>query len=294
MLLSKDAIADVVEVVRATDFYKPAHQTIFDVVVDLYGKGEPADPITVSAELTRLGEIGRVGGAPYLHTLLSSVPTAANAGFYASIVQEQAVLRRLVEAGTRIVQLGYGASGTRRGRRHRRPCAAGHLRRHRAAVVGGLHAARAAHAAHDGRARGHRQPGRVDVRRADRLRRPRRAHQRSARRPAHRHRRPARSRQGPGARHPAADAHRLDDDGRRRRRGLPARRAGPSHPGGRGDGGAARTSLLRGLVLRRHDGRCRRRAPVADEHPRCPPLRRWPAGGPHHEAARRDGPLPDR
>ena len=111
MLLSKDAIADVVEVVRATDFYKPAHQTIFDVVVDLYGKGEPADPITVSAELTRLGEIGRVGGAPYLHTLLSSVPTAANAGFYARIVAEQAVLRRLVEAGTRIVQLGYGASG---------------------------------------------------------------------------------------------------------------------------------------------------------------------------------------
>ena len=112
MLLSKDAIADVVEAVRATDFYRPAHQTIFDVVVDLYGKGEPADPITVSAELTRLGEIGRVGGAPYLHTLMSSVPTAANAGFYARIVAEQAILRRLVEAGTRIVQLGYGASGS--------------------------------------------------------------------------------------------------------------------------------------------------------------------------------------
>ncbi|MBW3646624.1 MAG: replicative DNA helicase, partial [Actinobacteria bacterium] len=111
MLLSKDAIADVVEVVRATDFYRPAHQTIFDVVVDLYSKGEPADPITVSGELTRLGEIGRIGGAPYLHTLLSSVPTAANAGFYARIVAEQAVLRRLVEAGTRIVQLGYGAAG---------------------------------------------------------------------------------------------------------------------------------------------------------------------------------------
>ncbi len=111
MLLSKDAIADVVEVVRATDFYRPAHQTIFDVVVDLYGKGEPADPITVSAELTRLGEIGRIGGAPYLHTLLASVPTAANAGFYARIVAEQAILRRLVEAGTRIVQLGYGAAG---------------------------------------------------------------------------------------------------------------------------------------------------------------------------------------
>lgn len=108
MLLSKDAIADVVEVIRSTDFYKPAHQTIFDTIVDLYGKGEPADPITVSAELTRLGEMARIGGAPYLHTLMSSVPTAANAGYYARIVGEQAVLRRLVEAGTRIVQLGYG------------------------------------------------------------------------------------------------------------------------------------------------------------------------------------------
>ena len=107
MLLSKDAIADVVEVVRATDFYRPAHQTIFDVVVDLYGKGEPADAVTVSAELTRTGELARAGGAPYLHTLLSSVPTAANAGYYARIVAEQAILRRLVEAGTRIVQLGY-------------------------------------------------------------------------------------------------------------------------------------------------------------------------------------------
>ena len=111
MLLSKDAIADVVEVVRGNDFYRPAHQTIFDVVVDLYGRGEPADAVTVAAELTRRGEIGRIGGAPYLHTLLASVPTAANAGFYAKIVAEQAVLRRLVEAGTRIVQLGYGSQG---------------------------------------------------------------------------------------------------------------------------------------------------------------------------------------
>jgi replicative DNA helicase len=111
MLLSKDAIADVVELVRSNDFYRPAHQTIFDVVVDLYGRGEPADAVTVSAELTRRGEIGRVGGAPYLHTLLTSVPTAANAGFYARIVAERAILRRLVEAGTRIVQLGYGGNG---------------------------------------------------------------------------------------------------------------------------------------------------------------------------------------
>jgi replicative DNA helicase len=107
MLLSKDAIADVVEVLRAGDFYRPAHQAVYDCVLDLYGRGEPADPITVSADLERRGELGRVGGAPYLHTLIATVPTAANAGYYAEIVAEKAVLRRLVEAGTRIVQLGY-------------------------------------------------------------------------------------------------------------------------------------------------------------------------------------------
>ena len=111
MLLSKDAIADVVEVLQGHDFYRPAHQTVFDIILDLYGRGEPADAITVAAELTKRGEIARVGGAPYLHTLMSSVPTAANAGYYAKIVAEKAILRRLVEAGTRIVQLGYSGSG---------------------------------------------------------------------------------------------------------------------------------------------------------------------------------------
>ncbi|WP_019810953.1 replicative DNA helicase [Saccharomonospora halophila] len=109
MLLSKDAIADVVEVLRPGDFYRPAHQAVYDCILDLYGRGEPADPITVSAELERRGELGRAGGAPYLHTLIATVPTAANAGYYAQIVAEKAVLRRLVEAGTRIVQYGYGA-----------------------------------------------------------------------------------------------------------------------------------------------------------------------------------------
>ena len=95
MLLSKDAIADVVEALREQDFYRPAHQTVFDVILDLYGRGEPADAITVAAELTKRGEIARVGGAAYLHTLMSSVPTAANAGYYAKIVAEKAILRRL-------------------------------------------------------------------------------------------------------------------------------------------------------------------------------------------------------
>jgi replicative DNA helicase len=111
MLLSKDAIADVVEVLHGPDFYRPAHQVIFDCILDLYGRGEPADAITVAAELNRTDQLSKMGGAVYLHTLIASTPTAANAGYYAAIVAEQAVLRRLVEAGTRVVQLGYGAAG---------------------------------------------------------------------------------------------------------------------------------------------------------------------------------------
>ena len=111
MLLSKDAISDVVEILRERDFYRPAHELIYDAIIDLYGRGEPADPVTVSAELTKRGDLVRAGGAPYLHTLISSVPTAANAGYYAKIIRERAIMRRLVEAGTKIVQLGYTDEG---------------------------------------------------------------------------------------------------------------------------------------------------------------------------------------
>ena len=111
MLLSKDAIADVIEVLKAHDFYRPAHEIIYNTILDLYARGEPADPITVAAELVKRGELNRVGGAAYLHSLVSMVPTAANAEYYAEIVHERAILRRLVEAGTRITQMGYAADG---------------------------------------------------------------------------------------------------------------------------------------------------------------------------------------
>src|SRR5699024_9048396 len=107
----KDAIADCVESMKGDDFYKPARETIYEAVLDLYSRGEPADSVTVANYLTKTGDLARIGGAAYLHTLISSVPTAANAGSYAAIVSEQAVLRRLVEAATRIVQMGYDAEG---------------------------------------------------------------------------------------------------------------------------------------------------------------------------------------
>ncbi|HXH33659.1 MAG TPA: replicative DNA helicase [Plantibacter sp.] len=111
MLLSKDAVADVVEILRGVDFYIPKHEVIYDALLTLYSHGEPTDVITVTDELVKTGELSRAGGADYLHTLTSLVPTAANAGYYARIVSERALLRRLVEAGTRIVQMGYAAEG---------------------------------------------------------------------------------------------------------------------------------------------------------------------------------------
>ncbi|GAA3372169.1 replicative DNA helicase [Streptomyces antimycoticus] len=109
MMLSKDALEDVAVGIKlkGRDFYRPAHETIFRTILGLYAKGEPVDPITVAAELTRHGDIARVGGAAYLHDLVQSVPTAANAEYYAGIVQETAVFRRLVETGTKITQIGY-------------------------------------------------------------------------------------------------------------------------------------------------------------------------------------------
>src|SRR4051812_30999894 len=73
-LLSKDAIADVVEELSTVDFYKPAHATVYEVILNLFARGEPADVVTVAAELDKAGTLSRIGGAVYLHTLTSAVP----------------------------------------------------------------------------------------------------------------------------------------------------------------------------------------------------------------------------
>jgi len=111
MLLSKDAVADVIEILRGRDFYHPKHEIIFDAILTLYSHGEPTDVITVSEELTKTGMLQRAGGADYLHSIVSLVPTAASSGYYAQIVADKAVLRRLVEAGTRIANMGYASEG---------------------------------------------------------------------------------------------------------------------------------------------------------------------------------------
>lgn len=111
MLLSQEAVAEVFEEVKPTDFYAPKHEFIFNAVLSLFGKGEPTDVIAVTDELSKTGNLLKAGGADYLHSLASYVPTAASAGYYASIVSEKAVLRRLIEAGTRIAQSGYESQG---------------------------------------------------------------------------------------------------------------------------------------------------------------------------------------
>ncbi|QPK83195.1 replicative DNA helicase [Corynebacterium qintianiae] len=107
MMLSPNTLAEVIDELSAQDFYFPAHQLIFDAIVDLYSSGSDIDVLIVSGRLDRLNQLERVGGAPYLLTLISGVPTAANARYYAEIVTEKSLLRQLVNAGTNVVQLGY-------------------------------------------------------------------------------------------------------------------------------------------------------------------------------------------
>ncbi|WP_017584301.1 replicative DNA helicase [Nocardiopsis valliformis] len=111
MLISADAAVNVMAMLTADHFYRPAHQLIYTAICDLLNRAEPVDAVSVEAELTRCGEAVRVGGAPYLHTLTEVIPTAANATYYAKIVRDRALLRRLVEVGTRAAQLGYLGEG---------------------------------------------------------------------------------------------------------------------------------------------------------------------------------------
>jgi replicative DNA helicase len=109
MLLSKDAIAEVTEILIAEDFYRGAHRTMFEAIRDLYDRGEPVDPVTLADELERRGQLEDVGGAVAIADLVSRVPTSANAQYYARIVSDHALRRRLIDAGTEITRLGYDA-----------------------------------------------------------------------------------------------------------------------------------------------------------------------------------------
>ncbi|OEJ21568.1 replicative DNA helicase [Streptomyces agglomeratus] len=111
MILSQLAIDEVSNVLAADDFYRPSHEMIYSAIIAMRAKNEPVDPITLADELSKSGDLAKVGGTSYLHTLVQAVPTAANAEHYAEIVRERAVLRRLVAAGTKIVHMGYEGAG---------------------------------------------------------------------------------------------------------------------------------------------------------------------------------------
>ncbi|MGY0024585.1 DUF3987 domain-containing protein [Streptomyces sp. YJ-C3] len=112
LMLAPGAIAEVAELMEPADHYRPAHETIHRAILDLHGQGQAVDPITLGHHLEQTGDLPRVGGRAYLHTLVQSVPTTANAAHYAEIVRDHAQRRRSIEAGTRLVQAGMTPDAT--------------------------------------------------------------------------------------------------------------------------------------------------------------------------------------
>ena len=112
MLLSRDAISAATEAhVDASDFYKPAHTHVFEAIMSLYGQGEPVDPVTVADELRRADLLDALGGRNTLLRLQTGTPASANASHYATIVNELALLRRLIAVAGDIAEMGYDDSG---------------------------------------------------------------------------------------------------------------------------------------------------------------------------------------
>ncbi|MGB8964826.1 MAG: replicative DNA helicase [Candidatus Cybelea sp.] len=107
VLVDREMLAAVGEIVRPSDFYAHVHETIFAVLFDLFERGEPLDKISVGEELRRRGALERVGGLSYISALMDTVQTAGSARYYATIVREKSVLRSLIHAGTEITQLGF-------------------------------------------------------------------------------------------------------------------------------------------------------------------------------------------
>jgi replicative DNA helicase len=107
ILIENQALHKIMEILSPDDFYREAHQKIYNSLLDLSEKDEPADLITLTNELRKKDQLDAVGGASYVTSLIDSIPTAANIDYYARIVKEKAVLRKLINAATDIVTQGY-------------------------------------------------------------------------------------------------------------------------------------------------------------------------------------------
>jgi replicative DNA helicase len=111
ILLENEALNRVLEVIREGDFYRESHRTIFSALLELYERSEPADLITLSEVLKKREGFEAVGGIEYLNSLVNSVPTAANITYYAKIIKEKSILRKLINRATEIISQGYADSG---------------------------------------------------------------------------------------------------------------------------------------------------------------------------------------
>ena len=109
MLIDNAAIAQVTEIISASDFYREAHRVIFDAMMKLYAKNEAVDLITITDVLRRENKMDDVGGIAYITSLANAVPTAANVKYHAKIVYEKSVLRQMVKVSTEIAAMGYEA-----------------------------------------------------------------------------------------------------------------------------------------------------------------------------------------
>jgi replicative DNA helicase len=111
ILIENEAINRVTEILDADDFYREAHRRIFNALINLSERDEPADLITLTNELRKIDQLDSIGGASYLASLIDSVPTAANIQYYARIVKEKAILRKLIQASTEIITQSYEDRG---------------------------------------------------------------------------------------------------------------------------------------------------------------------------------------
>ncbi|MFC4766558.1 replicative DNA helicase [Effusibacillus consociatus] len=107
VLIEPDALTTVTEILKTEDFYRTSHQKIYEGMIEVADRGEPVDIVTLTAHLQNLGQIEEIGGVSYLATLANTVPTAANVDYYATIVKEKAVVRRLIKVATSIATSGY-------------------------------------------------------------------------------------------------------------------------------------------------------------------------------------------
>ncbi|MBZ4646737.1 MAG: replicative helicase [Petroclostridium sp.] len=110
MLIDREAIATVIEIIKSDDFYREDHKEIFDAMMDLFDRNDPVDLITLTEQLKLRGTLESVGGIEYLTAIATAIPTTANVKYYAKIVEEKSILRKLIKASADIANLSYEAA----------------------------------------------------------------------------------------------------------------------------------------------------------------------------------------